>query len=155
MKLLISTIAAACIASGALAQAPLPAPPPEPVAVPAEDVTCDNADVTVYFAANEAMLSRYAARAVGAAAEDLAGCAVTSIHTIVLTSDVHTDEAQAMLADARATAVLSAFADYGITSKNITSDVVVRSDDSRSVSQIMPLARRVEVRFTAERAYGL
>lgn len=155
MKTLIYTALAACVCASAFAQSPLPAPPQTPVAKTQAQSNCEAPEVTVYFAANEAMLSRHAARAVGAAAEELAGCAITSIHATVLASDVHNDEAQAMLADARANSVLSAFADYGITSKNITSDVVVRSDDSRSVAQVMPLARRVEIRFTAERAYGL
>ena len=53
--------------------------------------------MSVYFSAYESMLSSYSMRAVNAASERLAGCAVTEINAEVVSEEAHDDEDLAAL----------------------------------------------------------
>jgi outer membrane protein OmpA-like peptidoglycan-associated protein len=100
----IAALATVGLAFTAAADTPVP-PPTERVSV--EQInTCDDLEVTVYFAAHDAMMSSYSYRTIEAASDQLSECAVTSIEARVISEEAHTDESLAKLSEARANAVL-------------------------------------------------
>jgi outer membrane protein OmpA-like peptidoglycan-associated protein len=154
-----SMIALAGLTVAAVVQAPaLAQERPVPPAVPAQinhEKACEDVTVSVYFPAYESMLSAYSMRAVNAASDRLAGCAVTEIKADVVSEEAHSDEGFAALSEARATAVLEAFSARGVRAPEIHTDISPKVDAAMALSTKAPLARRVDVILTAEPGYGL
>jgi len=135
----------------AFAQVP---PPTTPATIPFTKV-CDDVTLSVYFSAYETMLSSYSMRAVNAASDQLAGCAVTEIKTEVVSEEAHSDEDLTNISQARAAAVLEAFNARGIRASDVRTDITPTIVAAAPVGQKASLARRVDVVLTAEPAYGL
>ncbi|MEQ8300571.1 MAG: hypothetical protein RH945_08505 [Hyphomonas sp.] len=137
----------------AFAQVP-PPPPTTPATIPFTKA-CDDVTLSVYFSAYETMLSSYSMRAVNAASDQLAGCAVTEIKTEVVSEEAHSDEDLTNISQARAAAVLDAFNARGIRASDVRTDITPVIVATVPVAQKATLARRVDVVLTAEPAYGL
>ena len=154
-----SMIALAGLTVAAVIQAPaFGQVPPAPPTVPAQithEKTCEDVTVSVYFPAYETMLSSYSMRAVNAASDRLAGCAVTEINAEVVSEEAHSNEDFAALSEARATAVLDAFSARGIRAPDVHTDITPKVDAAMRMRAKAPLARRVDVVLTAEPGYGL
>ena len=154
-----SMIALAGLTVAAVMQAPafgqLPPPPPTVPAQITVEKACEDVTVSVYFSAYETMLSSYSMRAVNAASDRLAGCAVTEINAEVVSEEAHSDEDLAALSEARATAVLDAFSARGIRAPEVHTAISPKVDAAMPMRTKAPLARRVNVVLTAEPGYGL
>ena len=137
----------------AFAQVP-PPPPTAPATIPVTK-SCEDVSLSIYFPAYETMLSSYSMRAVNAASDQLAGCAVTEIKAEVTSEEAHTDEGLSHISEARATAVLNAFSARGIRAGDIETDVTPVTVTTTPAGQKATLARRVDVVLTAEPGYGL
>ena len=133
----------------AFAQVP-PPPPTTPATIPFTKA-CDDVTLSVYFSAYETMLSSYSMRAVNAASDQLAGCAVTEIKTEVVSEEAHSDEDLTNISQARA----DAFNARGIRASDVRTDITPVIVATVPVAQKATLARRVDVVLTAEPAYGL
>lgn len=154
-----SMIALAGLTVAAVMQAPAfaevpPAPPTQPADIP-HAKSCEDVSMSVYFSAYESMLSSYSMRAVNAASERLAGCAVTEINAEVVSEEAHDDEDLADLSQARAAAVLEAFNARGIQAREVHTDISPKVDVAMPVGTNAPLARRVDIVLTAQPGYGL
>jgi len=154
-----SMTALAGLTVAAVMQAPVfgqvPPPPPNVPAQITHEKSCEDVTVSVYFSAYETMLSSYSMRAVNAASDRLAGCAVTEIKADVVSEEAHSDEDFAALSEARATAVLDAFIARGIHAPDVHMDITPKVDAVMPMRSKAPLARRVNVELTAEPGYGL
>lgn len=144
---------AALMQMPAFAQVP-PPPPTTPATIPVTK-SCEDVSLSIYFPAYETMLSSYSMRAVNAASDQLAGCAVTEIKAEVTSEEAHTDEGLSHISEARATAVLNAFSARGIRAGDIETDVTPVTVTTTPAGQKATLARRVDVVLTAEPGYGL
>ena len=144
---------AAVILVPAFGQVP-PAPPTVPAKI-SHEKPCEDVTMSVYFPAYESMLSSYSMRAVNAASDRLAGCAVTAIKADVVSEEAHSDEDVAALSEARAAAVLDAFNARGIRAREVHTDITPKVDAAMPMSAKALLARRVDVVLTAEPGYGL
>ncbi|MEH6412028.1 MAG: hypothetical protein V7741_15995 [Hyphomonas sp.] len=144
---------AALMQMPAFAQVP-PPPPTAPATIPVTK-SCEDVSLSIYFPAYETMLSSYSMRAVNAASDQLAGCAVTEIKAEVTSEEAHTDEGLSHISEARATAVLNAFSARGIRAGDIETDITPVTVTTAPAGQKATLARRVDVVLTAEPGYGL
>ena len=149
----VAMLGAALFSAAALAQSPL-TPPTEKV-IQAKAPTCEDVSLSVYFSSYEAMLSNYAMRSVNAATDLLAGCAVTEIEAVVISEERHADEDLAALSEARAAAVLDAFASRGVHADEVHTIIPAAIDNTQVDAVATPLARRVDIRVKAEPGYGL
>jgi outer membrane protein OmpA-like peptidoglycan-associated protein len=132
----------------------LPPPPTTPARIPFTKA-CDDVTMSVYFSAYETMLSSYSMRAVNAASDELAGCAVTKIRTEVVSEEVHSDEDLTNISEARAAAVLDAFNARGIRARDVRTNIAPTVMTTAQDGQKANLARRVDVVLLAEPGYGL
>lgn len=153
MTALAGLSVAALMQMPAFAQAP-PPPPGSPITI-AFTKPCENVSLSIYFPAYETMLSSYSLRAVKAASDQLAGCAVTDIKAEVVSEEAHTDEGLTHISEARATAVLNAFSARGIRASDVEADITPATVTRAATGKKAMLARRVDVVLTAEPGYGL
>lgn len=149
---MFSLVAASMAAAPAIAD-PRPEPPGTPVAEPAA-THCETVDVTLYFSENDASLSAPAAAVLADAADRLSGCAVTWMTATARSADAAGFNETITLAKARAEAVSSAFAEAGLKTKSTRTDVVLRTNDDTPETASPVMARRVDVRIAARRAYS-
>jgi len=146
MKTITTALTALILAEPALADVP-PAPPENPVSI-AYEQTCDPVNLTIYFAAETGEMTPQALAAIHAATDQIEGCAVTEIKATAMAADADTGRALLSISEARADAVLEAFAASGLWAKDIRTDIVLASDNARPERAVMPLARRVEIQLT-------
>jgi len=154
-----SMIALAGLSVAAIMQAPayaeVPPVPPTQSADISHAKSCEDVSMSVYFSAYESMLSSYSMRAVNAASDRLAGCAVTEINAEVVSEEAHDDEDLANLSEARAAAVLDAFNVRGIQAREVHTDITPKVDVAMPAGANAPLARRVDIVLIAQPGYGL
>ena len=106
-------------------------------AAPDTSPQCEAITATVYFAADQAELSKAAMAALEAQAEGIEGCTVSTIEATAVSTDGSTS-----LSEARSTAVISALADLGIASAD-TVTTISQAPEGRLIST----ARQVELKL--------
>ena len=133
----------------------LPAPPTQPAYV-AHKPSCDDTKLSIYFPAHESMLSSYAIRALNATGDSLSGCAVTNIDVSVVSSDGAQAADRSRLSQQRASAVLEALADQGISAPRVeTNYLPVKAVAEDGPALVEPMAGRVDVSLEVKPVYGL
>ena len=108
------------------------------VAPPDTTAQCAPISLTIYFSADEAELSTYAAAALAVQAEDAQDCLVSTIEATAISTD-----GGASLSEARSEAVIVALSELGIA----TTDTVTHIADAPEGPVLAP-ARRVDLVLT-------
>lgn len=125
----------------------LPAPPTEP-APAVETQTCDNIQMSIYFAAHDSMLSSYSRRAIDMISERLDGCTIKAVDARVSAEEAHTDEALSELSETRVNAVFQALEDSGVEIVASRSDAYPLMYTNRDEANML-FNRRVVLRIEA------
>lgn len=146
MKTITTALTAIILAAPAIADVP-PAPPETPVEVSYEQA-CEPVSLTIYFGDEAGEITPQALATINAATDQVEGCAVTEIKATAMAADADTGRELLAMSEARADAVLEAFASAGLWAKDVRTDIVLASDSAQPERAVMPLARRVEVQLT-------
>lgn len=131
--------------SGIAAMLTLAAAPAFADAAATSGPRCETVEMTVYFPANEAMLSDAASRAIGAEAARMAGCSIAEVTMSALSLDVDDATRAEALSTARTEAVMRALSERGIADAIDASLVVPVREAARGADTVTPMARRVDV----------
>lgn len=136
MKRMISSVAATI----ALTAFPVFA---DPLSI--DQPKCETVAMTVYFPANEAMLSDAASKAIAAEAARVAGCSIAEVTMSALSLDVADTTGAEALSTARTESVMRALSERGIVNAVAANRIAPDPVAVRSANAVTPLARRVDV----------